>query len=341
VCICSNCGLVFSVHDDIPYSREPNISCDADWGNVRFCKGQRFDVLEPDLPDDVKRVLDVGSSRGHFVRWMQEVNPMAEIVALEPDTRIASYPEGVKFIGKRLEDADLPKDYFDFVYCCQTLEHTDSATTILEKIRECLSPNGILFLEVPNLMVIGYPYNTEEFFIDKHNFHFTDETIEAYLNKCGFKIYSQRDDNLNVSVFAMKSDSPVIWSSVYDWKIKELISTYSAGIKLNRGRITEVVRKINSTLNTTMKVAFWGANTMFDLMVKYGGLDPTRIGLLADDYICDCIDSIHGVPVKSSEEFRIYQPDVVFILARFSADILAKKARAFGIRNVIKFEDLL
>jgi hypothetical protein len=247
----------------------------------------------------------------------------------------------VKFIGKRLEDADLPKDYFDFVYCCQTLEHTDSATTILEKIRECLSPNGILFLEVPNLMVIGYPYNTEEFFIDKHNFHFTDETIEAYLNKCGFKIYSQRDDNLNVSVFAMKSDSPVIWSSVYDWKIKELISTYSAGIKLNRGRITEVVRKINSTLNTTMKVAFWGANTMFDLMVKYGGLDPTRIGLLADDYICDCIDSIHGVPVKSSEEFRIYQPDVVFILARFSADILAKKARDFGIRNVIKFEDLL
>ena len=51
VCICHNCGLVFSIHDDVPYSREPTVSCDADWGNVRFCKGQRFDVLRPDMPD--------------------------------------------------------------------------------------------------------------------------------------------------------------------------------------------------------------------------------------------------------------------------------------------------
>ena len=45
--------------------------------------------------------------------------------------------------------------------------------------------------------------------------------------------------------------------------------------------------------------------------------------------------------VKNPEELRIYQPDVVFILARFSADELVKKARRFGIRNVITFDSLL
>ena len=340
VCICHNCGLVFSVHDDVPYSREPTVSCDADWGNVRFCKGQRLDVIRKDMPENVTRVLDVGSSRGHFVRWMRSVNPTAEIVALEPDTRIASCPEDVMFIGKRIEDAILPKNYYDFIYCCQTLEHVDSATKVLDIIKGLLAPNGILFLEVPNIEVISHPYNTEEFFIDKHNFHFTNSTIDAYLSKCGFEVYYRRADELNVSVFATKS-STVHSLSKFDLNIKELILNYAKTLELNRERIPAVVKKITSTMNTSMKVAFWGANTMFDLMVKYGGLDTSKVGLLVDDYLCDCVESIHGVPVEPSDYFRIYHPDVVFILARFSADILAKKARQFGIRNVIKFEDLL
>ena len=62
------------------------------------------------------------------------------------------------------------------------------------------------FLEVPNIEVISHPNNTEEFFIDKHNFHFTNETIDAYLSKCGFEVIHRRADELNVSVFAKKSN---------------------------------------------------------------------------------------------------------------------------------------
>jgi hypothetical protein len=69
VCICQTCGLVFSIHDNIPYSREPNPSGDADWGNVRFCKTQRFEAIKDMIAiGDAKHILDIGSSRGHFVR---------------------------------------------------------------------------------------------------------------------------------------------------------------------------------------------------------------------------------------------------------------------------------
>jgi hypothetical protein len=65
------------------------------------------------------------------------------------------------------------------------------------------------------------------------------------------------------------------------------------------------------------------------------------VDFLADDYMADCITHLHGIEIHKSEEFRVYQPDVVVVLARFNADLLAKKARAFGVRNVIKFVDLM
>lgn len=343
VVICKNCGLLYSVHDpNIPYSREPNPSCDADWGNVRFCKGQRFDVLKPDMPLSAKRILDVGSSRGHFVTWAREAIPSAHVVALEPDTRIAYCPNDIQFIGQRIEDAYISPNYFDFVYCCQTLEHTDSATKVLEKIHSVMAPGGILFVEVPNTPeVLSYAQNTEEFFIDKHNFHFTHETMYAYLRKTGFILAYKREDRLNVSVFAVKAGDKIAPEQADYTEMAALVRRYAENIATNRQKVSTVVNKVNDLLDTGMKVAFWGANTLMDLMVKHGGLDPKRVQFLADDYMADCLTHLHGIEIHKSEEFRIYQPDVVVVLARFNADLLAQKARRFGVRNIVKFADLM
>ena len=340
VCICQYCGLMFSIHDDVPYSREPNISGDADWGNVRFCKGQRFDVVK-DMIDITKaeRILDVGSSRGHFVRWAHEQNRNAEIMAIEPDTRvIGDYVNEFDVIGERLENVKLPDNYFDFVYCMQTLEHADSASAMLRQIYECLAPDGVLFLEVPNIEAFTYPLNVEESFIDKHNFHFNKSVLCRYMAQNGFSV-SVNNDNLNVRIIATKADYKAI-PFISDRDPEKLIRQYAETIKANRVTLPAVVAKINEMLDN-MKVSFFGANTLFDLMVKYGGLDPQRVECLVDDYICGLVGNIHGVPIQCSDAFRVYQPDVCIILARHSADVVAERARSFGIRNVVKFYDLL
>lgn len=346
VCICNNCGLVFSIHDDIPYSREPNPSGDADWGNIRFCKTQRFEEIKQWMPTDVKRVLDVGSSRGHFVRWMKEHNPSAEITAIEPDGRIADFPNDITCTISKLEDVyvALRKNHFDFVYCVQTLEHSDSASAMLKQIYDLLVPNGTLFLEVPNIEAYRFPQNIEECFIDKHNFHFSKGVLVNYMLDMGFDVAVNLDD-LNVRIFATKNDEVSINKT--EFRVKsivndphELIKTYAENIQRNRAKLPAVVEKINRFYNN-VKVAYWGANVLFDLMVKYGGLDPKKTGLLVDDYIYEYLDQIHGVPVKHSDALRVYQPDVCIVLARHGADIVAEKARKFGIRNIVKFYDLL
>jgi SAM-dependent methyltransferase len=341
VCICNQCGLMFSIHDDIPYSREPNPSGDADWGNIRFCKTQRFGALQDQLPSNIDRVIDVGSSRGHFVRWLQEENPKAEITALEPDGRVSpQYHGNVHYLNARLEDVDLPSDYYDFAYCCQTLEHSDSASAMLKQIYNILKPGGQLFVEVPNIEVLRFKSNVEEFFIDKHNFHFGREPLGSYLRSYGFNIVRENRDNLNVRLFAEKGaeHGQVIGGNPRYGR--ELVAEYAANIQRNRAKLPAIAAQITEMLDH-MRVAFFGANVLFDLLVKYGGLDPKRVECLVDGFIYEYLPAIHGVPVQHPNQLRVYQPDVCVVLARFGAEIVAKQARAFNIRNVVKFYDLL
>ena len=43
---------------------------------------------------------------------------------------------------------------------------------MLKKCFEILKENGFMFLEVPNSEVIKNKDNVEEYFIDKHHYHF-------------------------------------------------------------------------------------------------------------------------------------------------------------------------
>jgi hypothetical protein len=217
----------------------------------------------------------------------------------------------------------------------------DSASATLRQIYDCLEPDGTLFLEVPNIEVIWYPLNIEEFFIDKHNFHFAHDVLCSYMEIIGFKLVSVNEDNLNIRIFATKGLSNKLTATTFPTTNSQfLIEKYAETIQRNRTKLPAVVEKIKRIMQN-QKVAFWGANTIFDLMVKYGGLEPKGIFCLVDKYMWENIDSIHGIPIQSPEMLRIYQPDVCIILARHSSDEIVKSARNFNIRNVIKFSDLL
>ena len=43
VAVCRHCGLSYSRYADVPYSRDPRASGDADWGNIRWAKGFRLE----------------------------------------------------------------------------------------------------------------------------------------------------------------------------------------------------------------------------------------------------------------------------------------------------------
>ncbi|MFQ5640126.1 MAG: class I SAM-dependent methyltransferase [bacterium] len=218
VYVCLECGLVQSLpRIDRVTSRKLALSCGADWGNIRYGKGFRtepairFLAKRLDLRT-VRHCLDIGANRGSFVLHLREIATQAKILAIEPDENIVedyTNVDGIKLVIDRIEHVSLPEARFDLVYCSHTLEHLRSPRQVLGQIRRALLPEGVLFLEVPNLDLIRSEDIVEEWFIDKHLYHFSQETLINYLNTTGFRVVENatNHDIENITLAAVKHAS--------------------------------------------------------------------------------------------------------------------------------------
>ncbi len=340
VCRCLGCNLIFTETADIPYSREPNPSGDADWGNIRWCKTQQLAAIHDWIPTDAKRVLDVGSSRGDFADYFASKNPRASITTIEPDTRIIDgYKDRYDMRPCYIEQTVLDPVY-DFIYCSHTLEHANSAPDMLMRIRGAMAPNGLVLIEVPNVEVTQHPQSIWEFFIDKHNYHFSHKILRAYMEWMGFRIERINDDMWNVRILASKCEPVAGPLKFIDDDHTAMICQYAETVMRNRSKLPGIVKKMRRVM-TRMKSAFWGASTILDLLFKYGGLYPSEVECLVDTYMHDKLPLHSGIPVRHPDYLRVHRPDVCFILSRLSSPVMEALARGYGVRQVITFSSLM
>lgn len=356
VFVCHHCGLVQSIYSAVERTRISTLSCDADWGNVRHGKGARLKTALRALDGKVDwttigRVLDVGSNRGDFLLWLRQSQPHVVIHAIEPDISIVgSYKNepGIELSLARFEDVALAPASYGFIYCAHTLEHASSASKMLRQLFGALALGGFLYLEVPNIEAITLPDTVEEFFIDKHSFHFARSGLIDFIESLGFEIASGRDDidPFNISLLLRRrSDVDLhVYPSQYGGFAEAhrmLISSYASILVNNRARLHRLIDECIAPFIERQKVAFWGAGRIFDALVKYGKLDTTRVQCLVDRHLWHIVHETHGVSIQRPEYLKRFEPQVVIILARSAASEITDEVRRFGVRHVVKFQDLL
>ncbi|MBN2311219.1 MAG: class I SAM-dependent methyltransferase [Candidatus Hydrogenedentes bacterium] len=109
------------------------------------------------------RVLDCGAWNGWFLSY--NVPAIAQRIALDFDAHFAAEmrAKGIDFVL-----ADMEKGYFpladgavDLLAMTSTLEHLGNSQQIAAEIRRVLSPGGIVFVTVPDIL--------------KYRFHFWDD----------------------------------------------------------------------------------------------------------------------------------------------------------------------
>ena len=355
VAACDACGLVQSVPvGEASTERRQTLSADADWGNVRHGKGARLAaataILERAVPlAGMRNALDIGSNRGDFVRWLRGRHPDIRVTAIEPDLSVVDsyrHLEGIDFLPGRLEDVALPASHFDLVYSAHTLEHAASARRMMEITHACMKPGGWCFLEVPNIDAIGHADIVEEFFIDKHTFHFDRLSLARLVEATGFDIAHGRDDrdHLNISLVLRRSErgpSPAPSDRALAQRNVDLIARYRETLERNRALLRRVVSEKLAPLAGRQKVAYWGAGRIFDALVKYGGLQPAHVYRLVDRHLAGLMSDAHGVRIDKPEALKAAEPHVVVVLARSSEAEIARSAHRFGVRHVVTFTDLL
>jgi 2-polyprenyl-3-methyl-5-hydroxy-6-metoxy-1,4-benzoquinol methylase len=354
VYLCRHCGLLQSLPRIDRAARAPAaVSGGADWGNVRYGKGFRTTAAlsllarHVDLSADLS-LLDVGSNRGSFAHAFLEAAPASSIVAVEPDERVAESCRKLdrcELVQARIEDAALETGRFDIVHSCHTIEHLAEPAHVLADHWRVLKPGGLLVLDAPNSAILDADDIIEEWFIDKHLYHFSARTLMRMVAAAGFEIIAAPDieDHANLLIVARKAYTAHRPKDLDHREVAEasrLIANYGSARARNLAVLTFVSTEIAGM--APRRVAMWGAGRLFDTLVVHGSFTPTNLSLLIDTHLKAHVADRYGCTLAGPEALAEADPDVIVVMSRGFADEIAMEARRLAPRaEIVLYADLL
>jgi len=354
VYLCSVCGLLQSLpRIDRAERAPPAVSAGADWGNVRYGKGFRTQIAvealrrHRDFANDFS-VLDVGSNRGSFARAFLNAAPQARLIAVEPDERVAANCAGLErthLIRERIENVALETSRFDAIHSCHTIEHLIHPARTLADHHRTLKLGGILVLDAPNTTLLASDDIVEEWFIDKHLYHFSETTLTRMLEASGFTILEKPDrhDRSNLFYVAKKNGKTPSNSGIDLDEVeytRDLIATYVANRARNLAALTAVATELLQL--APRRVAMWGAGRLFDSLVTHGKFDATSLAILVDKHLKAHVGERHGCTLTGPEDLADAKPGVVVVMSRdFASEIAQEVNRLTPGAEIILYTDLM
>lgn len=155
-------------------------------------QGQRIEMLRPWLEPEA-RLLEVGCSTGHFLYGVKDL--VGEVVGVDYDSGAAAYAAkkcGCRTYGGDLAESGQPERSFDVVCAMQVMEHVDDPVGLAELLRRYLKPEGIVYVEVPNLRdpllsVYGVEAYRSFYFHDAHMLYMTERSLRTIMERAGFE----------------------------------------------------------------------------------------------------------------------------------------------------------
>jgi len=353
VYVCRDCGLSQSLPriDHVP-RRSAFPDSGAGFGNIRYGKGFRtqfaLDTIAKHRPlGEFTRCLDVGANRGSFILALQQQVPAIKVDAVEPDERVLGDYEGrdgITLINKRIEAVDLEQGAYDLVYHCHTLEHQARPLSSLQALCKAMKPGGIMFMEVPNIAFLAGTDLVEEWFIDKHLYHYSAATLVATMEAAGFKIlqHPNADDVTNLTIIATPGDAkpagPIAGEAD---AMRALIAGYAKSLVRNQEKLKVGAGNLMA-FAADRRVVIWGAGRIFTSLVDIGGFDAIRLAGVVDKNIHKYVSEMFGVAIRSPEAIADMKPDVVLVASRLYLEEIRKELEAIlpGM-TVLTLDDVL
>lgn len=211
--ICKNCALtrinprmtikgydrfykeVFFEYLD-PYGRPAYVEEIEQTTNDRFWTPTRKWLMPYILPwvKEGSKVLDIGAGFGSVLYYLKkEKNTVG--VGLEPDpesAKIAKEKIGIELLDETVESYFAKNnDIFDFIVLNQTYEHLLNPLETLKQLKERLTPEGLIYIGVPNGYRFGAPFYL--FFQLAHTYNYTPYSFKKLAALAGLKVVNVRD----------------------------------------------------------------------------------------------------------------------------------------------------
>ena len=163
------------------------------------------------------------------------------VSGVEPDGRAAGFARshyGLDVKASTLEDAGYDPATFDAVVMLHVIEHLDDPAGTVQAIARVLRPHGFLAVETPVYDTLMYRLlgrRERSLSCDGHIVFYTDRTLAALLERCGFEIVAQRRVGRTVSLGRLLWNIGVMSKSK---TVQQMIERVSGALGLiHRGRL--------------------------------------------------------------------------------------------------------
>ena len=123
----------------------------------------KFFVIKKYIKYESPKILDIGAGN-HSATRTKEVFPNCEYHGVDRDKDYSNSDSDLKKMDyfyemdlQKLDFQAIPDNYFDVIIIAHVIEHLKNGDTVIEKLTEKLSPNGIIYVEWPSIRSIKLP----------------------------------------------------------------------------------------------------------------------------------------------------------------------------------------
>ena len=211
-----------------------------------------------DVLEEPVRVLDVGAGSGEFVFVMTQLGKRAK--GIEPNAAYAAYCReelGLDVQTAHLSPELFAPEQFDFIRLSHVLEHLNDPVKYLGQMARWLAPQGLLYVEVPNIEMDCRKRSRGRIFHYAHIYNFNPWTLRTCAGLAGLTEAPDTAERSagTTSVF-FRRDASVAQSTTPDnpenaRRVLELIRAHYAGT-FGRGRATkpfvQLAHRVEETL---------------------------------------------------------------------------------------------
>lgn len=280
--LCEACGHVFN--DPIPTAEELAAFYQRDYrvsykGAARprgrqiarnFQRVARFWSNWGHVIRNHPRVLDIGAGSGEFLFFAQTLGH--EACGVEPNVGYAAWCRDELGLSVRtafIEDLAASTETYDFVRLNHVLEHLRDPVEALERAAQRLAPDGVLYVEVPDILGYAAGKSHGRIFHYGHISNFSPWTLRAAAGRAGLV-------ELGETAGAMQNGAAAFFRKGDRWSVER---TQNAGnAERVRAALADHEARPVSPLSKAARMARKLSNAIDDARVAAGIGAPRMIG---------------------------------------------------------------
>lgn len=354
VVACRNCGLCFA--DGIPaqdvfdryYAEMSKYEYTDHAGVQSHTDLQRFkevaDLVMPHV-QPTNRLLDIGCATGGLLAEFKR-RGFCNLFGVDPSPACAQttrHLHNIPAAALSISALDQLSDRFDLLLLTGVMEHLRDVDVSLKKIKSCLHPSGLIYLEVPDASRYDRHFSAPfQFFSMEHINFLSPTSLRNVLAKHGFScLFTQRVprylsprsiEPAVAGLFRWDMPESKLFEPQHDVEAEPALRCYiqqSADLEL---RIHD---KIGALADSGRSLAVWGVGTHTLRLLETSRLRQAHITAFIDSNVHYQGKTLEGIPVIVPTTFSDTNAEVLISSQTAEEDIFQLITQKLRWPNVV------